>query len=146
VKLRSIYTDPGTPRGGNTATDVEFSVLYGRNLSILSDRDYSDMRIGYRWRGAGLSPQWRADAAIGINISESWQIIPAVRVITAASPDDTVAFREDGEQDYDLMKMEVTAAYHLSENCWLQATVFEHVMGAQAGAGRGFSIGIAERF
>lgn len=146
IKLRSLYADPGAPRGGSVSTDMEFSLLYGRNLDILSDRDYADMRVGYRWRGAGLNPQWRTDIALGLNIGESWQIIPAARIISAAAYDENAVFREDGEQDYDLMKLELTAAYHISDTRWFQATFFEHVMGAQAGAGRGFSIGIAERF
>ena len=146
VKLPSLYAHSGTPRGGSRSTDAELSLLYGRNMHILSERDYVDLRVGYRVRGKGLNPQWRVDAALGIHLSESWQVIPAFRGVTAVDYNEYAVFSENAEQDYDLAKAEVTIAYSLDENRWLQATAFDHVAGALTGAGRGFSVGFAQRF
>lgn len=146
VKLPSFFTSSGTPRGGSRSTDVELSLLYGSNLEILSDRDFADLRVGYRTRSRGLNSQWRMDAALGVQLSEHIQLIPAARVILATQFDDSENFSENAEQDFDLLKLELTAAYHLDKEHWLQLTAFDHVAGAQVGAGRGLMLGIAERF
>lgn len=145
VKLPSTYSEHGTPRGGNTAFDGELSLLYGRNLQLVSNRDYLDTRIGYRARGHHLNPQYRADIALGLQLSDAWQLIPAVRGILAEEIEEE-PFSESGDLDYDLVKTEVTAAYRLNAKRWVQATLFTHVAGRQTGAGHGISIGMAEDF
>lgn len=146
VKLPSLYHDDAPPRGGSKALDMELSLLYGENMPLISDRDYLDIRAGYRQRGRGLAAQWRGDIAFGMNLTDKLQIIPAFRAIVATEIDDAAAFSEDGEQDFDLYKAELTLAYHLNDQRWLQLTVFDHIAGMQTGAGRGISLGIAERF
>ncbi len=145
IKLPSFYDKATAPRGGSRSIDGELSLLYGRNLPILSDTDYIDTRIGYRWRSRGLSPQWRADAAFGTNIGEHWQVIPAIRAVYA-SDIDTGAFSEDGEQDYRLLKTDITTIYRLDEQRWLQLTLANHLLGENAGAGYGIALGYAEKF
>lgn len=146
IKLPSRFEHPDSnPRGGSKSTDAELSLLYGRNLSWLSDRDYADLRIGYRWRSQDLSPQYRADAAVGLNPTGSWFVIPAVRLIQAAEVDATV-FQQNGDLDYDLLKAELTVAYELSGGDWVQATYFDHLSGRQTGDGHGISVGYAVRF
>lgn len=146
IKLPSMYISNGEPRGASRSTDMEFSLLYGRNPNWFGHDDYTDARIGYRWRGRGLYPQWRADFAYGTYVTDALQLIAAGRSVMAAKLDENAAFREDGEQNYDLIKAECTAAYHLDEKRWVQLTAFQHVAGFQAGAGRGIAIGYAEGF
>lgn len=145
VKLPSAYTREGIPRGGNTAVDAELSLLYGRNMNIISDRDYLDTRIGYRDRGHGLNAQYKADIALGMQVSENWQVIPAVRAILAEDIEE-VTFSQNSDLDYDLLKAEVTAAYRLDDDSWVQGAIFYHVAGVQAGAGQGISFGFAQEF
>lgn len=146
VKLPSYYVDDNTPRGGSRSTDFELSALYGYNWQLLGLTGYSDTRMGYRVRGRGLNPQYRFDQAWGINITDNFLLIPAVRSIITTKYDDTATFREDGEQDYDLAKIELTALYKYDTKRWVHATVFDHVAGAFTGDGRGIAIGFAEPF
>jgi hypothetical protein len=146
VKFPSIYHDSGNPRGASGSTDMELSLLYGLNYPLLDDRDYFDARIGYRERSKHLKPQWRADMAYGTYVTEHIQMISAVRYIAAAQEIDVSGFSENGEQDYDLLKTEVTTAYHLDDHRWVQATIFNHVAGTQTGSGTGFSLGYGEHF
>lgn len=146
LKLPSYFGESGLPRGGSRSVDTELSLLYGRSGTQWGLPYYTDMRLGYRTRTRDLNPQWRVDVAMGVMLTEHWQIIPAFRSVVATKYNDNAPFREDGEQDYDLAKLELTSAYHFSDTQWLQATVFDHIAGAQTGAGRGFSLGIAQRF
>ena len=144
LKLPSVYRDDRTPRGGAKSTDLELSVLYGRNVTLISPRDYIDTRIGYRWRSRGREPQLLADGLIGLQVSEHWQMITAMRQII--SQDVSPAFSENGDQDYESLKAEFTAQYTLDDRRTLHATFFDHIDGRMAGAGRGLTLGVGVRF
>ena len=146
VKLSSHFQDTSPPRGGSKSTDAELSALYGRNLRLISDRDYVDTRIGYRLRNNGLGDQWRGDVALGLGISDRIQLVPALRGILTPNRADASTFAEGGDLDYDMLKAELTGVYHLDASQWLQASVFTHIAGAQTGDGEGISIGYAQRF
>ena len=146
VKFGSRFADDSPPRGGSTSHDLELSALYGRNLHVVSDRDYLDTRIGYRLRDHGLSNQWRADAALGLSVTDRIQLVPAVRAVVSTDLKDAAIFSESGDLDYDSVKAELAGLYHLNEQQWLQATLFKDVAGVQTGDGYGISLGFAQRF
>ena len=144
IKSRSFYQDNSTPRGGSKSYDAELSLLYGQQFTLLSARDYVDLRLGYRWRSHSRKPQWRADAAVAIHLSDAWQLIGAVRAIYSETT--SRAFSENGDQDFKLLKTELTAQYAFNDRHWLQASMFTHVDGTMVGAGNGFSLGFGRRF
>lgn len=146
VKFPSAFVHPAGPRGGSRSVDSELSLLYGHNIDWFSNRDYLDIRLGYRHRTRGLAGQYRTDIALGLSPWERWQFIPALRTITAAEIDTNTTFTQNGEQNYDLLKAELTIMYRLGNGNWVQATMFDHVAGAQTGDGRGLSFGYAVRF
>lgn len=146
IKLPSHYTHDRLPRGGSRSADMEMSVLYGSNWELWGLTGFTDSRVGYRVRSRGLNAQYRIDQAWGINITENFLLIPAVRSVITTAYDENAAFSEDGEQDYDLAKAEVTALYKFDEKRWIHTTYFDHIAGAFTGDGRGITIGYAERF
>lgn len=146
VKSSSYFTKGRPPNGGSRSTDAELSLLYGRGLPIFTARDYLDVRVGYRVRNHGLSDQVRLDITNGIKLNEKWEITPALRAVIATDVQDVITYRESGDQDYSVLKAEVSGIYHLNEKQWLQAGLFKHVAGVQTGAGYGASIGFAQRF
>ncbi|MDX2095881.1 MAG: hypothetical protein SFW64_08100 [Alphaproteobacteria bacterium] len=146
VKFAGGFRRAGTPRGGSRSTDAELSLLYGRNLDLLSRRDYLDSRVGYRVRSQGRSPEWRGDVALGLGIRDTVQIIPALRAVVASAPDKTPDFSENGDLDSSVLKMELAGIYHLEPHQWVQASLFRHVIGFQTGDGYGLSLAFAQRF
>jgi hypothetical protein len=144
IKLPSFYNDSNAVRGGSKSLDIELSVLVGMPMPLISERDYFDIRAGYRWRSRGRAPQLHADASLGFQMTDDWQLITSYREIIAQKLSDS--FREDGEQDYHLRKIELTNLYALDEIRFIQATAYAHADGAMVGAGQGFSIGYGERF
>ncbi|MEJ0009599.1 MAG: hypothetical protein WDN72_03155 [Alphaproteobacteria bacterium] len=144
LKLPSWYEYAGAPRGGGSSTDEELALLYGRNLNIVDPRDYLDLAASYRNRSEGLHPQLRADAALGLRVSGHVLLVPAVRIVRATSIG--TAFSENGDQDYDLTKVELTGEYLFDDDHWVQATAFDHVAGRNTGNGVGIAIAYAERF
>lgn len=146
IKLRSQFQSNNPPRGGSTSTDEELSLLYGLNINLFSPRDYLDASAAYRVRSGRLNDQWRAGAALGLQVADQWQIIPAIHMITSTGPKDSASFTENGDMDYDLLKLECTGIYQLDQKRWLQASLFHHAMGRQTGGGSGLSLGYAQRF
>lgn len=146
IKLASRFAEHSPVRGGSKSTDVELSALYGRNLALLSPNDYADIRLGYRLRDHGLSPQWRGDVALGLGIAETIQLVPALRAVVATNLKDAATFSEGGDLDYSVLKAEVTGVYRLNTEQWLQAGIFSHIAGIQTGDGMGATLGFAQRF
>lgn len=147
IKFASIYRNTNTtPRSGSKSSDAELSLLYGRNLNLISSRDYLDTRIGYRARSGDLHNQVRVDAALGLQPHPDWYIIPAVRGVIATHLPEGEPFRENGDLDSDLLRAELGIAYDLSALRRLQVTAFTHAAGRQTGAGFGITTGFTQQF
>jgi hypothetical protein len=146
IKFTSIYGSEDAPRGGSKSTDAELSLLYGRNVRLISDQDYIDLRGGYRERSGSLNDEWLTDAAVGLQLNEHWQLIPAISTVTSTGIKHNVAFSENGDLDYDLLKAQLTAAYHFDDKRAVQLTAFDHIAGRQVGDGYGISLGFARAF
>ena len=146
IKFTSNFVHDDPPRGGSKSTDGELSALYGRNLNIVSDRDYLDTRIGYRARSNGLSNEWRGDIALGLSVTDKIQLIPAIRAVVATDLKDAAQFSESGDLDYDAVKAELAGIYNLNPKQWVQATLFKDIAGVQTGDGYGVTLGFAQRF
>ncbi len=146
VKLPSyFYANDLTPRGGSHSTDEELSLLFGSSLHVLSDNDYTDMRVGYRWRNQGLKPQIKADAALGISPWDHWLLVPAIRYVGSTGIDSS-SFSESGDLDYRLLKAELGIIYKYNDGSWWQFTGFDHLDGKQTGNGQGLYIGYGVKF
>jgi hypothetical protein len=146
IKLPSNFADDNPPRGGSRSFDAELSALYGRNLNILSANDYLDTRLGYRIRNNGLSDEWRADIALGMNVTDKIQLVPALRAVIASDIRNAAQFSESGDLDYDEAKAEFGGYYHFNDRQWVSATLFKDIAGVQTGDGYGATIGFAQRF
>jgi hypothetical protein len=145
IKLPSLYQYGGSPRGGTDSFDGELSLLYGRNMPIISARDYMDMRVGYRERSDGLNGQYRVDVSYGLYVTDYLLCVPAFRSVIAAK-NDAQTFNNNGSLDYDLYKAEMSLYYPLNDFQQVGMGYFHHIAGQQTGAGQGFSIGLVQRF
>lgn len=147
VKAKSLYRNSdSTPRSGSKSYDAELSLLYGRNLTLISDRDYLDTRLGYRARSGSLHNQLRVDVAVGVQPIPDWYVIHAVRGVIATHLPENEPFSENGDLDSDLLRAEIGVAYNLNATRRLQVTAFTHAAGRQTGAGFGVTTGFTQRF
>ncbi len=145
-KFKSLYSKDSAPRSGSRSRDAELSLLYGRSLNLVSPRDYLDARLGYRYRSGQLHDQLRADIAVGVQVAPTIQLIPAIRALKSTHINGDTSFSENGDQDYDLVKLELGSSYALSPERALSLTAFDHITGRQTGSGLGISLGYLQRF
>lgn len=146
IKLPSLHEDSSPPRAGSRSFDMEASLLISGNMHVISDRDYIDTRIGYRERSRGLAGQYRIDVAYGFGITETLTLIPAYRAVIAAQIDENATFSQDGEQDFDLHKLELGLAWEYAPDEFALASVYSHVGGSFTGDGEGVMLGLGWRF
>ena len=146
LKFKSYFAEDRTPRGGSGSTDAELSLLYGRNLHVLSDHDYLDMRAGYRYRANRLNDQLRGDVALGVETLPNLYVIPAIRSIVATKISNGGGFSENGDQDYDLLKFELGVNYRFNDKQAAGVTIFNHVDGTQTGNGTGVMLSYTQGF
>lgn len=146
LKLKSQFARAHAPRGGSGTTEAELAMLYGRNFHLISDDDYVDTKMAYRWRGNGLHSQWRVETSVGLNVTDKLQLVPAMRSVATPLMDETNTYTESGDSDYDMLKLELGAIYHLTPQQWVEANVFKPVAGIQTGGGTGISLAFAQQF
>ena len=146
LKFSSAFENTNPPRGGSTSYDAQLSILYGRSLHLVSPRDYLDVNVGYRARSGSLNNQLHGDLALGLEVMPGLQFIPAIRSIGSTNMPANAPFRQDGDQDYDLLKAELGAVYHLSDAQAVGITAFDVVDGSQTGDGAGVTISFSQQF
>lgn len=146
IKIPSWYQKSNTLQSGSDSTDGELMLLYGYNLPAFSARDYLDVGAGYRVRGGSLSDQYRAYVAYGLHLGQSLSLVPAAYITQATNIPNSNNFQQNGEQDYDLTKLNITAFYALSEATRLYAGLSAEVSGVNTGVGQSVTLGILRNF
>lgn len=146
-KLPAFYREEHLPKAGSNAADAELSVLAGQNFQLFGQSHYLDARIGYRHRLApALADQIRADMKLGIRLNAQWELQPAFSQIWARRIPANATFTQDGQNDYDLSKMELGAHYRLDSVWSVGVTGFSHIDGKNSGEGNGFMLSLARQF
>lgn len=146
IKLPTFAYRGRGPQSGNEATEAELALLYGQSLKLFSDRDFIDMAVAIRTRSDGLSAQWRSESKYGIGLTDNWTLVSALYLTQSITLDTPGAFREGGDLDYHLSKLELSTIYNNSNDHYWQLSGFDHIAGKQTGAGYGISITRGMRF
>jgi hypothetical protein len=146
VKLPSWYQKSNSVQSGSDSTDGELMLLYGYNLPAFSPRDYLDVGVGYRMRGRSLSNQYRSYATYGLHLGKNLSLVPAIYITKATSIPESDNFQQNGEQDYDLTSLNITAFYTLPKGSRLYAGFTAEVAGVNTGIGQSVTLGILRNF
>ncbi|MFO0110306.1 MAG: hypothetical protein ACK52W_07220, partial [Alphaproteobacteria bacterium] len=89
---------------------------------------------------------YRSYAAYGLHLGENLSLVPAIYITKATSIPESDNFQQNGEQDYDLTKLNITAFYTLSEATRLYAGLSAEVSGVNTGVGQSVTLGILRNF
>ena len=147
IALPSLYDEQGAPRSGSESLDAELSLLGGHNFQWLGRSHYAEARVGYRHRFDNeLSDQMRFDVKAGLRLSEHFELIPAAYSIWSLAGSKNPVFTEDGQQDFDLVKIEAMLRYNLSDRAYVQGGGFSHVYGRNVGDGSGLMLSFGRHF
>ncbi len=135
LKLPSLFFKRDLPRGGNDAFGAELSLLGGYGFSLFDQHHYIDLRAGYQKRFNGLEDQYKFDAKLGISLSESIQLIPAVYFVASTDLPSAASFSESGENEFDSTKIELMGRYDIDPYMYFQGGIAGHIDGRNSGEG-----------
>lgn len=146
IKLPSLFEKDTLPKTGSNAWDAEISLFGGYGFALFGEHHFAETRIGYRHRLGEREDQLKLDAKLGVSLSREWQISPALYYTTATQNSVPTTFSQNGTQDYDLLKGELSLAYTPEGNYKYLASIFSHLSGQNTGAGAGAMFGIGYSF
>ncbi len=145
LMLPGHYTQEEGPVAGRGAWDAELAVLGGYGFDWQDRNHYLDMKAAYRHRSGVLSDQYRLSAGLGLNVAEALTLLPEVHFTAPARKGDPLASLS-GQNDYTLLKAQLSVVWQFNERYALQLGGFRHVAGEDTGAGGGVMVAVWTRW
>lgn len=147
LKLPAYYVNDAPLRAGNTRMDGELALLAGYAFHAWGHWHFVDALTAYRHRlHPQLNDQLRSSLTLGLRLNERWSVLPAISYLHATDRPEVTFFTEDGQNDLDLLKLELSLQYELRHGKFLQAGGFHHAYGRDAGAGSGIKLAFGFTF
>lgn len=125
------------PKSGSEQIDVELRLLGGSSFPLLGREHFANLELAYRYRFSRPENQIRADATLGFQVADAWQIMPQLSYIKGLGDIGAAGFTQSTMDEFDLLKPQLSVLYQLDDTVTLQAGVFTHVSGRNTGAGEG---------
>ncbi len=146
VKLPSLYASDSLPRSGSEDFDGELRLMGGYGFAAAGHNHYLSAEAAYRKRFGGPADQFRVDVTLGLRPAENWLILPQIFTTWRVNAPSGAAFTQSGQDDYDLVKAQLSAVYEFSDNMGIQLGGFSHVRARNTGAGGGGLLALWKRF
>ena len=146
IKFPSLYEYDNAPRSGSEFWDAEISAQAGKNFTWWNRTHFTTFTAGYRHRFETPKDQFKLEWTTGLRLDDRWQITPQIsytgRVDSVSNP----TFTQSGQDDYNLLKLQLGALYALSETVSVEAGGFLHSQGENTGSGGGVMLAIWKKF
>lgn len=146
VKLPSPHASAHSPAIGSAHVDTGARLLGGRHFEWLGRSHYAEAELGYRLRGGESGNQVLAKATVGLSVASDLLLLPQVAQTWRTQSPAMPGFTQSPRDDYSLTRLQLSAVYRLSDTQAVQAGVFRHVEGRNAGAGGGALIAWWQEF
>jgi hypothetical protein len=146
VALPSAYEREEDPRAGRNDYDVAFALNGGYGFRLFEREHFSMLRAAYRYRHGLLRDQVQLEARTGVTLHEDWMLLPEMSLTLPARGISGVATSVAGQNDYRLLRGQISVVYQLAEATRLQTGLFRHLDGADTGGGGGVMVSIWRSF
>jgi len=146
VKLPSFYQHGELPQSGTDDFDVEAMLQGGYSFSAYGQHHFIAADIGYRARGGEPNDQVKANITVGARLDENWLILPQLFSTWRTNSSTGATFTQSGQDDYNLVKLQLSAAYALDESTTVQLGGYSHVWAENSGAGGGVILSLWKQF
>lgn len=141
VNLPGHYFDKNGPIAGREDWDAELALLGGYGFSWRGRDHYIDAKAAYRYRSGALADQYRLSAAAGFALDDAWQVVPELH-FTGRANGTNKTLSLGGQNDYELLKAQLSFVWRFNEVYSLQFGGFRHVEGKDTGAGGGVMVAL----
>jgi hypothetical protein len=146
IKLPSPEPGSETPRIGSATPDAALGLSGGKTFSAYGFTHFVDIDTMYRHRFGAPNDQINISGTLGINVAPRWTIMPQTFLTFRTDSRPTAAFTESPSDDYNLVRLQLSGLYKLSDQTSLQLGAFYDVDGKNVGLGRGVLLALWRNF
>lgn len=147
VKLPRISASEDSPALGSDNADAELRVLGGYGFSDSQGRDhFADAEIAYRTRFGTPGDQIRFDAKLGLRPIDRWMVITEINSTWHVGSAGASAGLISSDENYDLVKAQLSAVYDLGDGKSVQAGLFSDIHSRNTGSGEGVLLSLWMKF
>jgi hypothetical protein len=146
IKLPSPDSPSHMPQLGGSHPDAGLGLSGGYGFPAFGLNHFADVDTQYRYRFGAAKDQLRINATLGISVMPRLMIMPQAFVIYRTATPRQASFTESPADDYDQIKLQLSAVYQLSNGTSLQLGGFDNVAGKNTGGGGGALFAVWERF
>jgi hypothetical protein len=146
LALPATYEIDAEPRAGRNDYDIAFALNGGTGYHLLGRDHFAAVRAMYRHRLGLLQDQVQLEARTGFSVGDDWMIMPELLWTLPVQGVSAVTRSVAGQNDYRLLKGQLSAVYALDEHNRLQAGLFRHLDGADTGGGGGVLLSVWRNF
>lgn len=144
--LPSAYSETGGPKAGRDDYDLGVALNAGQGFALWGrDDHFAALRAAYRYRHGALGDQVQVEARTGLRVDADWLLLPELQwtlPVQGSGAGRSVA----GQNDYRLLKGQLSAVYLLDDLHGIQAGLFRHLDGENTGGGGGVLVSLWRRF
>ncbi len=144
VKLPTAEEDQ--PALGGRHADAGLGLLAGYQFSYAGLDHFIDLGLSYRYRDGTPEDQIKLSATAGFGLTKDLMLMSQAFWTLRADTQSTPAFTQSSNDDYNLLKLQMSLVYKLSESLSVQAGAFSHLDGKNVGGGDGVLFSLWRRF
>lgn len=146
IKLPSVYSRSGSPRSGGDQTDIELAAQGGHNFSLVGVPAFTTLSAAYRHRFEDPADQVKLDWVVGAHLTDRFMLLPQLSYTGRVNAPVNPAFTQSGSDDYNLLKLQLSAVYSITPDWSAELGVFDHVSGKNTGSGGGVTLAVWKQF
>lgn len=146
VKLPTLFETEDNPIIGSDEGDIGISVFNGYSFNYFGQKTFTENEIHYRHRLGEREDQFRFNTTIGQDITPKWQVLAQQFTILSTNTVQGSTFTQSSEDDFDLVKVQLSGVYHVDERISMQLGGFYNLTGNNIGNGFGGLFAVWTRF
>jgi hypothetical protein len=133
------------PQLGGSHGDVGIGLNGGYGFSAYGLDHFADIDTQYRHRLGTPNDQVKIGATLGVSVTKQWMLMPQVFGTFRTALPTIATFTQSSADDYNLVKLQLSAVYKMTDTVSLQVGGFQDVYGKNSGQGSGVLFGLWKR-
>lgn len=146
IKLPSLDRSSDRPKIGSDDPDAGIGAALGYGFNAWGQHHFAEGAATYRYRFGSPENQWNLSATLGIGLTERWMLMPQIFATYRTKDPQTAVFTQSSGDDYDQLKLQLSAIYKLNDKTSLQLGGFSDIKGKNTGSGQGALISVWRTF
>jgi protein XagA len=146
VKVPGLGSWRTEPVIGSTHPDLGAGISAGYGFSAFGQHHFVDVDTLYRYRFGVPKDQANLAATLGVHILDQWMLMPQMFTTYRIQKPQTATFTQSSGDDYNEVKLQLSAVYEYTPAMAFQCGVFADVAGENAGVGKGVLVSMWRNF